>query len=170
MQKLIPSIIFFFALTVVASADTYQAQKFPPGTDNTQRCLKCHGMYNFTYLDSSKTLINLSVDSTVFFSSVHGKLQCQACRTRITDYPLTNNIEAKWMRQDATLMLNHYIRKSQALQCQQCHAPVGKGIMPFEGLGYPPARVKDLRNLPELKFVLPLEKAEQLRNAKVTAK
>ncbi len=84
--------------------------------------------------------------------------------------PFTNNIEAKWMRQDATLMLNHYIRKSQALQCQQCHAPVGKGIMPFEELGYPPARVKDLRNLPELKFVLPLEKAEQLRNAKVTAK
>ncbi|MHB1686301.1 MAG: cytochrome c3 family protein [Ignavibacteriaceae bacterium] len=49
--------------------------------------MRCHGMHNFTYVDSSKTLINLSVDSTVFFSSVHGKLRCQACHPAITEYP-----------------------------------------------------------------------------------
>jgi hypothetical protein len=56
------------------------------------------------------------------------------------------------MRQDATLMLNHSITKD-ALQCRQCHTDGGAGIMPFEELGYPPARVRDLRELPELRLV-----------------
>jgi hypothetical protein len=66
--------------------------------------------------------------------------------------PFSGKIEAKWMRQDATLMLNHSITK-EALGCESCHAPRGTGIMPFEELGYPPARVDDLRNLEELKMV-----------------
>jgi len=66
--------------------------------------------------------------------------------------PFTGKIEGKWMRQDATLMLNHSITKD-AMQCESCHAPRDKGIMPFEELGYPPERVKDLRNLPELRMV-----------------
>ena len=61
-------------------------------------------------------------------------------------------IQAKWMRQDATLMLNHSIQKD-ALQCETCHASKDKGTMPFEELGYPEARVIDLRNLEELKLV-----------------
>jgi hypothetical protein len=84
--------------------------------------------------------------------------------------PYTHNIQAKWMRQDATLMIDHYIRKNGALQCQQCHAPAGKGIMPFEELGYPPERVKDLRNLKELQFVLPLERSEKGSVKKVALK
>ncbi len=66
--------------------------------------------------------------------------------------PFAGRIEAKWMRQDATLMLNHSITKD-ALQCESCHAPKEKGIMPFEDLGYPATRVRDLRNLEELKMV-----------------
>jgi len=66
--------------------------------------------------------------------------------------PFTGKIEGKWMRQDATLMLNHSITKD-AMQCESCHAPRDKGIMPFEELGYPPERVTDLRNLPELRMV-----------------
>jgi hypothetical protein len=66
--------------------------------------------------------------------------------------PFSGEIEAKWMRQDATLMLNHSIRK-EALACESCHAPKERGIMPFEELGYPPARVDDLRDLEELKMV-----------------
>ncbi len=49
-------------------------------------------------------------------------------------------------------MLNHSITRD-SLKCGACHAPAEKGIMPFEELGYPAARVKDLRNLEELKMV-----------------
>jgi len=56
------------------------------------------------------------------------------------------------MRQEATLMLNHSISK-YAMKCESCHASKEKGIMPFEELGYPPERVKDLRNLEELKMI-----------------
>ena len=66
--------------------------------------------------------------------------------------PFSGNIQARWMRQDATLMLSHSITRD-ALKCEACHAPKDKGVMPFEDLGYPPDRVKDLRNLPELKMV-----------------
>lgn len=66
--------------------------------------------------------------------------------------PFSGNIQGKWMRQDATLMFNHSITKD-ALKCESCHAAKEKGIMPFEELGYPPERVKDLRNLEELKMV-----------------
>ncbi len=66
--------------------------------------------------------------------------------------PFSGTIEVKWMRQDATLMLNHSIAKD-ALKCESCHASREKGIMPFEELGYPAERVKDLRNLEELKLL-----------------
>jgi len=66
--------------------------------------------------------------------------------------PFKGKIEGKWMRQDATLMINHSITKN-AMKCESCHASKEKGIMPFEELGYPPERVKDLRNLEELKMI-----------------
>lgn len=66
--------------------------------------------------------------------------------------PFSGKIEGKWMRQDATLMLNHSITKD-AMKCESCHAGKEKGVMPFEELGYPEPRVKDLRNLEELKMV-----------------
>ena len=66
--------------------------------------------------------------------------------------PFSGRVEAKWMRQDATLMLNHSITKD-AMACESCHAPVAKGVMSFEELGYPSARVRDLRNLEELKLI-----------------
>ena len=68
--------------------------------------------------------------------------------------PFSGRIEGKWMRQDGTLMLSHSVTKD-AFQCRSCHAPKGEGVMPFEDLGYPAARVKDLRNLDELKLVPP---------------
>jgi hypothetical protein len=66
--------------------------------------------------------------------------------------PFKGDLQPKWMRQDATLMLNHSITKD-ALQCSACHASAREGRMPFEELGYPPARVRDLRELPELRLV-----------------
>lgn len=66
--------------------------------------------------------------------------------------PFSGKIEGKWMRQDATLMLNHSITK-EAMQCESCHAAKDKGIIPFEELGYPDARVADLRDLQELRMV-----------------
>ncbi len=76
--------------------------------------------------------------------------------------PFSGNIEPRWMRQDATLMLSHSVTK-EAFQCAACHAPKGKGIMPFEELGYPAERVKDLRNLQELKMLPPAVTAAGVR-------
>jgi hypothetical protein len=64
--------------------------------------------------------------------------------------PFSGKVEGKWMRQDATLMLNHGITK-EARKCEECHSQ--KGIMPFERLGYTKARSDELQNLPELKLV-----------------
>ncbi len=68
-------------------------------------------------------------------------------------YPLENgrlrNVEPHWMRQMGTLMVNHGIQKG-GRKCAECHA--SNGIMDFVKLGYPPERVKDLQNLPELKL------------------
>ncbi|MBI3568579.1 MAG: cytochrome c3 family protein [Gemmatimonadetes bacterium] len=66
--------------------------------------------------------------------------------------PFSGKVAARWMRQDATLMVNHSITRD-AMQCTSCHTSKEKGVMPFEELGYPAARVNDLRNLPELKMV-----------------
>lgn len=68
------------------------------------------------------------------------------------EYPLTKdgevrNVEGHWMRQMGTLMLNHGI-KAKGRSCDECHGE--KGIIDFKALGYPPERIKDLRNLPEL--------------------
>ncbi len=69
-----------------------------------------------------------------------------------TTYPLQDgklvNVEPHWMRQMGSLMVNHGISR-EARQCVDCHSP--SGIMDFAGLGYSPARVKDLQYLPELK-------------------
>lgn len=69
------------------------------------------------------------------------------------EYPLVDgelrNVEAKWMRQMGTLMVNHGIQKQGRL-CADCHTP--GGIMDFDGLGYPPNRVQELVNLPELEI------------------
>ncbi|MBF0455060.1 MAG: nitrite reductase [Magnetococcales bacterium] len=66
-------------------------------------------------------------------------------------YPLKGgvlqNVEAHWMRQMGTLMINHGIQR-KGRGCKECHA--NKGIINFEALGYPPERAKELRNLPEL--------------------
>jgi len=66
--------------------------------------------------------------------------------------PFSKKIEPKWMRQDATLMINHSITK-EAMNCDSCHTSKEKGVMAFEELGYPESRIKDLRNLEELKLI-----------------
>ncbi|MBF0184316.1 MAG: nitrite reductase [Magnetococcales bacterium] len=68
-------------------------------------------------------------------------------------YPLTadgqlKNVEAHWMRQMGSLMVNHGIRK-EGRRCKECHST--RGIIDFEGLGYPPERVAELQSLPEMK-------------------
>src|SRR6266545_3133064 len=52
--------------------------------------------------------------------------------------PFKGELEPRWMRQDATLMVNHSITKD-AVQCRSCHTSQEQGIMPFEELGYAPA-------------------------------
>ncbi|MBF0125603.1 MAG: nitrite reductase [Magnetococcales bacterium] len=68
------------------------------------------------------------------------------------EYPLDQNgklknVEAHWMRQMGSLMINHGIQK-EGRACKECHAK--KGILDFNALGYPPERAEELRKLPEL--------------------
>ena len=66
--------------------------------------------------------------------------------------PFSGSMEPLWMRQDATLMVNHSITK-EAMKCESCHTSPDKGVMSFEDLGYSEERTKDLRNLEELKLI-----------------
>ncbi len=67
------------------------------------------------------------------------------------EYPIANgalrNVEAHWMRQMGTLMINHGVTE-KGRECKDCHD--AKGVMDFEALGYPPERVADLTDLREL--------------------
>ncbi|NOZ47023.1 MAG: nitrite reductase [Chlorobi bacterium] len=72
-----------------------------------------------------------------------------------TVYPIDDNgnlrnVKPFWMRQMGTLMINHGITK-EGRTCAECHTD--KGILDFKALGYPPERVKELQNLPELKYL-----------------
>lgn len=69
-----------------------------------------------------------------------------------TEFPLTEKdelrkVEKHWMRQMATLMVNHGIKR-EGRQCRDCHAE--QGILDFDKLGYTSERAKELRHLPEL--------------------
>jgi cytochrome c554/c'-like protein len=71
-----------------------------------------------------------------------------------TEYPIKDgklrNVEPHWMRQMGSLMINHGITKD-GRKCQECH--IKNGIINFKSLGYPEQRIKDLENLPELKYL-----------------
>lgn len=57
------------------------------------------------------------------------------------------HIAPRWMRQDATLMINHGIQK-QGRACAQCHTREG-GLLDFAALGYPPDDAVALSTLAE---------------------
>ena len=65
-----------------------------------------------------------------------------------TVYPLQNgglrNVEAHWMRQMGTLMVNHGIQRA-GLTCQDCHS--ADGILDYVALGYTPERAKALQRM-----------------------
>ncbi|MBF0439670.1 MAG: nitrite reductase [Magnetococcales bacterium] len=65
----------------------------------------------------------------------------------VSDKGELKNVEAHWMRQMGSLMINHGIQK-QGRGCKECHAK--NGILDFNALGYPPERAAELRKLPEL--------------------
>ena len=58
------------------------------GPDDTQRCLKCHGMANFGFRDSATSSVHsYSVSADVFKASIHAKVHCQQCHSDIKEYP-----------------------------------------------------------------------------------
>lgn len=72
------------------------------------------------------------------------------------EYPLTEkdelkNVEKHWMRQMASLMINHGIQRDGRV-CRDCHTE--QGVIDFDKLGYTPERSKELRHLPELEGVV----------------
>ncbi len=66
-----------------------------------------------------------------------------------TEYPIQPdgsmpNVQANWMRQMGTLMVNHGIQR-QGHTCKDCHSP--DGILDYAALGYPPERVEALSSM-----------------------
>ncbi len=58
--------------------------------NETERCLKCHGMQNFAFRLPEKDrdrIRNLTVIADTFKTSVHKNVSCQHCHTEITEYP-----------------------------------------------------------------------------------
>ncbi len=58
-----------------------------------------------------------------------------------------NKIEPRWMRQDATLMINHGIQ-AQGRSCNDCHTRA-VGLLDFEALGYPTDHAEALSTMME---------------------
>jgi hypothetical protein len=69
------------------------------------------------------------------------------------EYPLENNqlrnVQANWMRQMGTLMVNHGVHR-HGRSCAECHSATG--LMDWKGLGYTDARAAELANLPEIEY------------------
>jgi len=57
-----------------------------------------------------------------------------------------NNVEARWLPQDAMLEISHSIRKEGALSCNNCHAP--DGVLDWQALGYTPEEAEVLSSSP----------------------
>ena len=53
-----------------------------------------------------------------------------------------NQVEARWIPQDAMLEASHAIRREGALGCNTCHSP--DGVLDFEALGYPADEIEGL--------------------------
>ena len=81
------------AVIVLASVSPLSAAGLPPapivfGPDDTQRCLKCHGMANLAFQDSAGAPIrSFTVNQDAFRLSVHAELSCQQCHQDVTRYP-----------------------------------------------------------------------------------
>ena len=58
------------------------------GPQDTERCLKCHGMSNFAFRDSATMSVHdYTINRDIFKTSIHGKLACQQCHQDIKEYP-----------------------------------------------------------------------------------
>lgn len=52
-------------------------------------------------------------------------------------------VEARWLPENASMEVNHAVRATDALRCEQCHAP--KGILDWDALGYTDEEVRGFR-------------------------
>jgi hypothetical protein len=79
-----------------------------------------------------------------------------------SEYPLQNgelrNVQANWMRQMGTLVVNHGVHR-HGRSCAECHSP--NGILDWKGLGYTDARAAELSNLPEIEYFNKLSAASR---------
>ena len=79
-NKTLLGIILLFSLISTSSLLTNETL----GKD----CNKCHGMLNFSYLNSDlKSIRNLNVNEEQFKKSVHGNLNCVDCHKNTESYP-----------------------------------------------------------------------------------
>jgi hypothetical protein len=91
-------LIFLIASAIVRSALAFaqRPEKLSPSDrivftgNETDRCLKCHGMQNLAYLLPEKDQMKLrsfTVMPDTFRNSIHGTVACNQCHTEITQFP-----------------------------------------------------------------------------------
>jgi hypothetical protein len=59
-----------------------------------------------------------------------------------SDVRAGNNVDARWLPNDAMLEISHAIRLEGALTCKNCHGP--EGILDWQQLGYTEAEIQEL--------------------------
>jgi hypothetical protein len=77
------------------------------------------------------------MDKFMRFMDVDGWNRCA-----YDDAANLEQVEARWIPQDALLEASHAIRRDGALSCNSCHSP--NGVMDFKALGYDDNDIADL--------------------------
>lgn len=97
MNRILTLLLLASALTTsVRAQNTQVADSGVPiehltfGRNETDRCLKCHGMVNFAYklpVKDGDRLRNFTVLADTFKASVHAAVTCTQCHQDILEYP-----------------------------------------------------------------------------------
>ncbi len=82
-SRLLLGIVFSVAITFVWVTQSMAAERHtdPDG------CLSCHALDGLEYVDKNGLLRNASIDTTHYFSSLHGSIPCRDCHRKVTDFP-----------------------------------------------------------------------------------
>ena len=82
-QRIILATITVLSLTFVTITQV-MADKRHPDPDG---CLSCHALPGLDYIDQNGVVRSASIDSSHYYSSLHGSVPCKDCHRKIQDYP-----------------------------------------------------------------------------------
>ena len=82
-QRVFLGVVFGVAalFMVVTSAEALERHPDPDG------CLACHALPGLDFIDEEGVLRSSTIDTSHYFSSLHGSVPCKDCHRKIRDYP-----------------------------------------------------------------------------------